>query len=538
MSSTLSRQGNLHAVVKGPHAQPSTVADLPVELLSIIFVLLANSHNDNWQAKSPPCTYLSHVCRRWRAVAIACQELWSTGYLPRSTVEWTKTCLSRCPSIPLTVLIGYSNNDFDRGREAIGLVMHHRDRIRALYVRHYPAAGPEPATDLATLLGFLSYSNVYLEELELSFNREMSIPSLIGRKPDSVILPEDVFSSLRPRHLRQVHLSECVISPTAPFVNSFGHSLRDLDLFNVQAWRDVDSIIRDLQAVPLLERFYYGYERDEGIFDSQPSRIHPPRCVPLPRLMDLTLAGFWLQNTTIFTYIAVPSQCRIDFCYREMDHLNDVPEATVQEVILLYGDALRQHFAPATLQGVFYPIVEVTMYGLVAKTAVAGQSTAASVLLPVEIELYIPVTNVEGDPTIEAVYRTYLSLPVVTKATRLAFNLKAWDYCPGVFEEYTHVRELDLEADEDAEAFTRALRSKGLRLFPALERIIIETESYEYIELETLRELVALLLENHAASDTFRGFVLKGPIENGSDDENLEKELVSRLGAHRVVRER
>ena len=75
---------------------------LPDELLSEIFMcthdILAESKASS--GERPVCVHLSHVSRRWRDVAIACQYLWAQ-LLGDYRREWSMACLQRAHSAPL-----------------------------------------------------------------------------------------------------------------------------------------------------------------------------------------------------------------------------------------------------------------------------------------------------------------------------------------------------------------------------------------------------------------------------------------------------
>ena len=105
------------------------IEDIPTEILTIIFLEVANAVVDNGDRNAPPCMYLSRICGRWRMVAFACQDLWSTA-LPRPNLQSTTFCLSHCPSTPLRNIViseRYAQNaDY---RETAALVLAQWERV-------------------------------------------------------------------------------------------------------------------------------------------------------------------------------------------------------------------------------------------------------------------------------------------------------------------------------------------------------------------------------------------------------------------------
>ncbi|KZV70608.1 hypothetical protein PENSPDRAFT_651337 [Peniophora sp. CONT] len=528
------------AVTNHAHSHPTlsdlaNVHALPAELLRAIFIIIADTLVDNVGFKAPPCMFLSHVCGRWRAISLAYPELWLTS-LPRESLQWTQTCLSRCPSLPLKVDIDVRYSYIECLPEATALVMNHWSRVRELSMKPalYPAdSGPglstESQDDLQELFGFLARPNNCLEKLEFDFSLD------VGTMFDvwlPVYLPQDLFSTQPPPRLHELKLTRCSL-PAAPPLHLFAPSLRTLELVNIRTWRDVDVMIQYLQAMPMLERFSYVLWKHEGEFDCRPSQSHQPRCVHLPRLEDLGLQGFWLHNLTIFNYISIPSHCRITFDYRQWDQIGGVSETTVLAIMAIGRETLKQHFAPATSHGAFYSLVKVADEAVcVNMPQEAGHGSDESAQLPTELRFYLPST--ENDRISRAAFQLYLTQPVMTKATRLYFTADAWRLCPEVFDEYTAVRELCLTEYDDVMAFTTALRLRGPSLFPALKRVVlIKLVVRVQAGPAFLRDLADAIQVAHVVGGSFECLELEHCYRITGD---MEHDMRVILGSNRVVR--
>ncbi|TCD66270.1 hypothetical protein EIP91_001599 [Steccherinum ochraceum] len=99
-----------------PTASSLINSRIPPELLSAIFALLVKEcalssvHKVAAGAPSLIHNWLSctHVCRRWRLVALECSSMWSYVFigLPRTSLASVQTMLTRSREAPLTVSVG------------------------------------------------------------------------------------------------------------------------------------------------------------------------------------------------------------------------------------------------------------------------------------------------------------------------------------------------------------------------------------------------------------------------------------------------
>ncbi|VDB96583.1 unnamed protein product [Peniophora sp. CBMAI 1063] len=524
-----------------PSNSDAPIHTLPAELLVMIFVVIADNIIDIGRTKAPPCMFLSHVCGRWRTVALACQELWST-FLPRKSVKWTEDCLGRCPSIPLEVSIDMNYAWVDGSIEATALVMQHWARISNLRVRPaiYPSdTNAEELSEgsqaiLETLFGFLARPTECLEALELDMSCDFGV---VNENWIPVALPQHLFGSLPPPRLHRLKLTLCRL-PATPPLQLFAPSLRSLELVNAKAWPDIDTMVAYLQTVPLLESLTYQFwlESDDN-FDCRPSRNHRARCVHLPNLRKLYLNGLWTQNIAIFSYIAIPSRCDLASDYHALVPIDDSSSvATVMRLITIYNQALTEHLAPAISNGAFYSYVEISDYGVDAELETETrleQIKRQKMLLPPELKGYFCLPLTEVDIIVQAAFRTFLTQPILTNADRLAFNAEAWRHCPDAFDRYSAVREVLLEECEGMTAFTSALRLRGASLFPNLRRIVLHRLSTDQALSDSSVKLAEAIRDTHVADGSFERIELE---HCDHVTESVDNAMIAVLGANRVVR--
>ncbi|VDB99121.1 unnamed protein product [Peniophora sp. CBMAI 1063] len=518
---------------KGDSADLPTSADgpqfsqIPAELLRIVFVFAAMGVRDRGRG-APPCAKLSHVNKRWRDIALTTQELWST--VPRKSSEWTSICLLRAPSALLDVILTNDHLQDEGYRTAAVKALSAWPRIRsvrATLARYLTPEGPlvdRSKSMFDALLGTLGAPNATLEQLHLNF----TIDSGITGRWTPINLSNDLFGGQHPLHLSDIELSNCAL-PRPPPPSLFGSGLRSLRLFNTQAWVDIDSMVKCLRAVPMLEKLVYRFSRSpaEG-FDFEPSSVHQPRCIPLRHLKTMSLGGFWVQNMAIFSYIAAPSQCHLEVLHCEWDDfVDEMPEEAALELISGCAATMKQHFMPATSQGVAFSSVIPFEFAVWAESNPADPAEAS--LLPHKLELALPQT---GKPSIKrAVFDMVVSQPVVTNTESLFFTADLWKLHPECFDLYINVREIILNGYDDAEALVTALRTRGATIFPVLAFIVLRRFYVEDLGLDLLRELVAELRTDHAASRSFERLVM--------DDchyvtQEIVDELRGELGAERV----
>ncbi|KZV70621.1 hypothetical protein PENSPDRAFT_734619 [Peniophora sp. CONT] len=515
---------SVFAVVVKKHRPPSApsldgkphVHQLPAELLATIFTFTAISleHADFPHRNiTHPWTYLSHVCRRWRSVAISCQELWSIT-LPRNSEQWTAICLSRAYSTLLHVILGFAYMYREGAYHKASLqVMSQWPRIKTLHanlacelVADQLSIDQESLATLNSLFGTLSVPNHDLEELSLSFQT-----STDERHWIPVHLPSSMCPSLQLPQLREVNFGNCVLPYSPVSAPIFPENLRILKLHNSKAWVNVDSMIQCLRATPRLHTLEYVFNiyLDDGDFECDPSHLYQPRCVPLLHLQDLTLSGCWIQNMTIFNYIAAPSRCNVQIGHSRWDpaHIDDeiTAEDAVFALVAVGREALKQHFAPASSQGIAFDFVLLSSTEVVARVDdVPSEGTRS-----LASEIMFDILELDNNAQLQnAIFEMFFSLPVLTATQHLCFSYTTWDQYPACYDQFHNVREISFDDAEDLVAFTLAIEEKGATLFPMLSHVIVDRGHIDH--RHQLRELVEALCNAHAATDRFKRLDIPG----------------------------
>ncbi|VDB96582.1 unnamed protein product [Peniophora sp. CBMAI 1063] len=529
---------------KGPEEPLAVAQTLAPELLDIIFHFVEDEIVDLGEHRAPPCMPLSHVCRRWRTVALACRALWSTS-LPRISQEWTDICLARCPSTPLNVYIDERNFWSESRRAAVASVMQdHWSWVKVLglslelprTVTGRPDLSGACKLGLEAVLRFLTRPNDQLEVLLFDFGLEVGL-GIDDWIPNDYKIPMDIFSSQPPCLLRDIRLVRCSL-PRAPLPQLFTHSLRTLHLANTRAWRDVDNMIQYFRCMPMLETLTYKFFLEAYLFDCTPSRTHQAsRCVSLPHLKSLDLEGHWIRNLSIINYIAIPSTCRIttqSIAWDHEEHYGPVPQNVVLDITAMCAESLQRHFSLATSRNIVYPIVMIQDLAIVAerKSAKGAMPIAEGTELPAKLQLNLPFPD-SSALNERAAFRAYLSQPVLTGAKHLYFKERPYKLCPDVFDGYVNVQLLTIAEYADAEAFTAGLRSRGASLFPSLRRVVFVQYIINSARPDVLREMALALRDTLGARAAFDCLELSLCLGVTEETENKIRAI---LGSERFVR--
>lgn len=219
---------------------------LPVEVFELIFLwIYAICGFDSGTSIMPNCTFLSHVSRRWREVALRCQTLWAD--VVRPSIAATELCLSRCRTRPVKIAVDERfakvDDHSDPYREAVRLAFSVADRadvvIVTLPVEEDPLAYEEAIT-----------SGKYLSELQFMLNniaplsaREIAIEYESGSVDTFSI--DGLIANASPR-LSIACLSGCELTRSTALSST---SLRELRLCNSLLWNSVDEMAVCFRAV-------------------------------------------------------------------------------------------------------------------------------------------------------------------------------------------------------------------------------------------------------------------------------------------------
>ncbi|KAH9936687.1 uncharacterized protein B0H18DRAFT_1206927 [Fomitopsis serialis] len=130
----------------------SPISALPPEVLAEIFLHVAGIRASNIHSRLPyidEWIYVSHVCRRWRFVALGCPALWSrlTVKGPASC-QWLPEFLARSNQVSLSMAISFeTHSSFGFGtplpEELISIALSSLRRMRTLKIDAAPGYSPE-----------------------------------------------------------------------------------------------------------------------------------------------------------------------------------------------------------------------------------------------------------------------------------------------------------------------------------------------------------------------------------------------------------
>ncbi|KAF5314484.1 hypothetical protein D9619_011763 [Psilocybe cf. subviscida] len=128
----------------------ASVARLPPEILLQIFAKLTE---DGGFVDSMKCIPITHVCRRWRSLALDAPALWTN--LSSENLLWTTAMLERSKSAPLTVLMD------EMSHRVATPILKHLSRIISLTIEDWSAG------ELQTLHALIEDNAIVAPQLEV-----------------------------------------------------------------------------------------------------------------------------------------------------------------------------------------------------------------------------------------------------------------------------------------------------------------------------------------------------------------------------------
>ncbi|KZV69011.1 hypothetical protein PENSPDRAFT_686723 [Peniophora sp. CONT] len=449
------------------------VHTLPTELLLITFKLVTEIPPE----RGDPVTVsigLSHVCHRWRVLAVSCEEFWAV--LPRRSTWWTQLCLSRCPSAPLALDFRAqyaAESDYLAAAQLTYPHFMRAKRVRLMLDDHHNS------TD--RLLGdvsaaFASFPLATIQDVNIVFR---------GRAPLGPQGPSHqplLDTSLIPPTLRSLHIDNCALDTTTTFPSGIRH----IEFVNVRPWSSVHLMARFFHNVPQLE--YFSLRLTKPGYDMPidwKSPLPEIRGVNLKHLRGLFLEGPTNQNHVVFSTLAFPSNTsltlknsesrprRSAFSFFHQEPLSE----QFQHLVVRSTTALRIHFSDAITRGAHYDAVRLEDHAV--KTIHDEQPACKeqwrySDVLPHPGDLHLEATmhllHSDDDlhrQSLEAV----TSLPIFTQAQTIEFgNDFRWRDIEIAVTAPSAARVVQLESLNATERFTDELQNiEPKDLLPKLE---------------------------------------------------------------------
>ena len=227
--------------------------------------------------RTPHWVAVSHVCYRWREVALKCKALWT--YIPLVSPAWAQRALTLSNPHPITVRIDSRDSSIDRGyvsADALFLALAHMSRIRKIRIRS-PWGTKYGDRILSFVYGALCSGAPVLEELDLGSD----VPFMVRSGPEWSTMASVIAK------LRVLRLEQCFL-PADGFL--FHSGLTHLRLSGTKImWPTLESLLSTLALMPKLQilELY-------GVLPSAPSSSSSssdPPSLDLPLLKELHLSG-------------------------------------------------------------------------------------------------------------------------------------------------------------------------------------------------------------------------------------------------------
>ncbi|KAI0041718.1 hypothetical protein FA95DRAFT_656721 [Auriscalpium vulgare] len=279
-----------------PHSTISIAARLPHELFAHIFSMLS--------AMEPPTSTTigwirsaTHVCRAWRAAALAHQLLWGVLTLYHPSERWTQMMLVRAAHGPLRVNVcipGHGDENLRLARRALGFAATHLPRLLELRI-----AGEFMTPSITTLLTTPAPALVSLD---------IALDECGGLIPFKALSDAQLFLAGNAPALRELRVS--ADTRWFPWMSPVLRDLVSLEVMPEERpdWvlregqLSVGAVLRALREMRSLERLVLELSFDPTIEDQE--------IVVLPRLEKLDLSGSWRCATVFLQGFSVPAHAK------------------------------------------------------------------------------------------------------------------------------------------------------------------------------------------------------------------------------------
>jgi hypothetical protein len=251
--------------------------------------------------RTPHWVAVSHVCRRWREIALKSKALWTT--IPLVSVSWAERALALSHPHPIILHIDSKDKSLDRGYVsvfALCLALTHIDRIRKIHM-HSPWGTRHGDRIMDVVFGALSRGALELEELDLAPH-----PPFLARPGHDRNSAMETQVDLPA--LRVIRLDQCYL-PADSFLFHVG--LTHLRLSGTRAmWPAMEPLLNTLSRVPKLQVLeLYGV-----LPTAHPSLRHTSSTADgplLPLLHELHLGGTPQSVLVLLQTLNLPESVRV-----------------------------------------------------------------------------------------------------------------------------------------------------------------------------------------------------------------------------------
>ncbi|KAI0046185.1 hypothetical protein FA95DRAFT_1413952 [Auriscalpium vulgare] len=273
------------------------VARLPPEILAAIFAILPSIDPPRRDAmiaggkNTLGWPTITHVCQRWRSVALQDPTLWADIVVPFPYGDrWATAFFARAKSVPLTIRKPRSWSPLPPRASELALVSGHLAHTRILCL------------DITlAMLPALCRPAPLLQNLDLT----ASPPFPSDRS--SCALPEDLLGGAAGAPSLQ-HLALRGAHPwTSPLLTHLVTLTVAQDNLAVHGVKLADALAA-LERIPALERIVLGLDDNDAV------EVASPTVIALPKLRHLDLRAHYLGARLLFERLALPPDATIRCC--------------------------------------------------------------------------------------------------------------------------------------------------------------------------------------------------------------------------------
>ncbi|KAL1678567.1 hypothetical protein EV122DRAFT_211871 [Schizophyllum commune] len=300
------------------------VSQLPDEILTDIFLLVACPRNAAYPGHAHYWRRLILVCRRWRIICVSSPVLWSHLYI--IPVSMSRLHLPRphqmhlCKTHPLTLTVEMRESFLEDFR-----IHWTRLEVLANNVRSLTIDGSDAC--LETILGLFGTSQREgLRVLSVTRTRETSTSGL-----DTFLITTEASKNIGP-NLREVHLEDVALDWDV---------LQNLTSVDISCFPDGNtpekpppltpsSLLNMLRRSPTLQSLAIAPHFDAAVF------LNPQEPVELPCLVSLTLSARPLTCAFILSALHIPTETRISISSNYWGEIEDNYQPLFEE--------LQRHF--------------------------------------------------------------------------------------------------------------------------------------------------------------------------------------------------
>ncbi|KAI0310144.1 hypothetical protein OF83DRAFT_912236 [Amylostereum chailletii] len=289
---------------------PPACRRLPPEILLKIFVFLrghtvpVSTRHDHADCMYP--IVVTQVCREWRMVAFACEQLWTCEALCHGH-EWTMRALELSGTSPLSVYVFPSSDKdkeghhFEKTMEGATLLLGQLHRIEFLSVDLTLSGISESERGIITSL-LCAQTAPRMKTLVLDYGYREWIEEL----------PQDpeLFAGITPPDIEELTIYLAIIPPTFHLFNA---PLTCLILESCTIWRAMDPFLDTLSRLPTLETFSYIMDPVDriGIESNTVSQARAARSVVMPNMRRFKLGDNIVSVGNIMPYLSLPSNASV-----------------------------------------------------------------------------------------------------------------------------------------------------------------------------------------------------------------------------------